>query len=353
LLAVIAFAVVSWLLVLIIKVVAAHLVEIAVVVVLVLGGLSLGALLLFATRRIRRQRVDLYLDLCQDFIRHGGSVAPATLAMLDKLAQQVPSDAQARLLGEESLFRGVAADVLADGQVDEDETLLLRALEQRFALDPQRAAEIKESAFTGLLPALGEGFFDDDEEARLRTVAAGLGVSEEFVQQHLSPLVSRRESLIQAELRKAEKLAAEERFVAERVAEAARAEIERQRAREREYKMASAVLESSVRDKLATPIATRLTKKEFTWFQSPAAQVERLKSREKRAEGTLLVTNRRVLFVADGTTTLPLSKILDASADLECGLLRLIKDGRKRPYDFEMPSPLVAMAHVDRSMREL
>jgi len=48
-----------------------------------------------------------------------------------------------------------------------------------------------------------------------------------------------------------------------------------------------------------------------------------------------------------------MSKILDASVDLERGILRLIKDGRKRPYEFEMPSPLVAMAHVDRSLREL
>ena len=353
LLALPAVALITWLFVLVFKVVAAHLVGIAVAVGIVLGGLFLGTLLVVTTRRIRRQRVDRYLDLCRDFIQHGSSVNPATLEMLDKVALQVPSDDQARLLGEASLYRDLTADVLADGMVDEDETQLLRALEERFALDPQRTSEIMESVFLGLLPALGEGFFDKDQEARLCAAAAGLGLSEEFVQRHISPLVSWRDSLIQAEVRKAERLAVNEQFVAERVAEAERFEAERQRAREKEYEVASAVRESAVREELATSIATRLTKNEVAWFQSPAVQVERLKKREKRSEGQLLVTNRRVLFVSDGATTLALSKILDASADLDSGILRLIKDGRKRPFDFEMLSPLVAMAHVDRSLREL
>lgn len=324
----------------IVKVIAAHLLAIAIVVCIFLGSLGAGFGIVATVRGIRRRRVEEYLERCRAFVLAGGRLSGEPQA-LEYLAKRIPASDQVRSIGEETLYRDTAAAILADLHVDEDERRLLAALERLFSLDERRTREIKESAFVALLPALKGAFFGAEEECNTRSVAAGLGLGDEFVNERLAPLIDERERLTNLEI-----------LNARRQAEAERAEQIRQAALEDEYRLVSLVLESGSRQPLETALATRLGKKEFAWYESPAVQVRHLKRGDERTTGVLVVTNQRILFVSKGVVSLSLSKILDASADRERGILRLVKDGRKEPFDFEMQQPLLAMAHIERSLRD-
>ncbi|MCA9664085.1 MAG: hypothetical protein KC503_00810 [Myxococcales bacterium] len=68
-----------------------------------------------------------------------------------------------------------------------------------------------------------------------------------------------------------------------------------------------------------------------------------------RREGRLMVTNRRMLFLSDGLTTVPYAKILDISVLPAEGELIVIVDGRKTPRRYWVDEPFVLMALVQRA----
>lgn len=59
-------------------------------------------------------------------------------------------------------------------------------------------------------------------------------------------------------------------------------------------------------------------------------------------EGTLLLTNKRLLFVHEGTTSIGFDKILDLEVDYDQGLLRITKDGGRAPVIITTPDVMKA-----------
>lgn len=86
-----------------------------------------------------------------------------------------------------------------------------------------------------------------------------------------------------------------------------------------------------------------------SWIEGGERYTER-ELQEVRA-GTLHVTNRRLLLVADGATTIKTDAILSVSLDVQedgVSVVNLMVDGRKTPYYFSFPEPFVTLAYIER-----
>jgi hypothetical protein len=253
---------------------------------IILGAISVCAIITItivtqkARTRLRRARADKYLDLCAEFAR--GNLDASTQARLEHLAQLVPADDQARLIGEEVIYRNFVSQVLADARIDASEKGRLVNLERIFSLNTSRTNELKEEAFSELLPAIAGSFFGVAEEVKTRELASMLGIQPKFVEIRLNPLIGQREKLIDEQVTRANAAA------------------ERSRAREEAYQTASEVLSAPSHPTINSTVGTRLSKTEQTYYEVSAVMIRRLKRREERRPGLFIVTNRRLLFVGDG-----------------------------------------------------
>lgn len=363
-LALIALLLVGMLVAWIVELIAAHIVAVWFTVV------GLGALVgvvyfvVVGIQSVRARKVARYLDLCHELMR-GSQLSSADKDALHALSRELPVDVQARVVGEERLFEGFVAQVLADGRIDEQEARVLAEVEGLFSIDVARAEMIKFAAFDALLGAFGE-LLDEEAEVAACEVALALGLPLEEVVAKLQPLVDRREQARRdaraAEARRDAARAAEARRDAARVAEARRhaaraaeaqlayerREAARRAELERELQLAAEVLEADTLR--AIEASVRLDKREQAFYEAPAVEIKRFKKGDRRQSGALVITDRRLLFVGDGNIAIPWAKLLDVAADCDEGLLRVIKDGRKTPYYFELDRPRIALAHVERGL---
>jgi len=65
--------------------------------------------------------------------------------------------------------------------------------------------------------------------------------------------------------------------------------------------------------------------------------------------GDLYVTDKRLLLLAGGTTSIALDKIFDIKVETSTQVLSVIVDGRKSAYYFEVPRPFVFAAFLHRA----
>jgi hypothetical protein len=328
-----------------------------IVGVMATGGAVVAGVLLGGW--LRQRRVEAYLQLAHEAV--GGF--EDRFQELARLARRVPTDDQRRTLGEEEIYRGFIAQILADGQVTDAEWARLQCVNELFAFDATRALAIREEAFDGLMAWVGLDLTEAQEGA-IRTVAARLELPRPRTEAQLAVVSARRRDRERQTEVAAEREARQAAIAAVREREAA-LEAEREREarlaaqRERQAKLEAKRQQLEVQRKAAAavhdceqrvPIAARvkLRRGESCWFAIEA----RLQDRKASRAGQLLVTNKRILFVSDSVVSVALAQVLDVAADPDAGLLRLIKDGRKTPYEFLLEEPLVALAHVERSLTE-
>ena len=68
-------------------------------------------------------------------------------------------------------------------------------------------------------------------------------------------------------------------------------------------------------------------------------------------DGTLLITNKRILLVHSGTTAVQFSKLLDLEVDWDEGLLRITKDRSRNPILITVPDIMKAGAVLATAAR--
>jgi hypothetical protein len=333
----------------------------------VLSSVVVTAVVVFIVSELRKWRIHAYLDLCR-MLATEGTLEPERLRKMEALATKLPVGSQLRQLEEEAIYRDMIARILADGRIDEQERSVLRQLENAFVFDVGHAASMKLDAFTSLVAAL-RGHMDEGQEQHVRATARDLALDSKDVEEHLRPLIEYREHVQRQRQEEADRLANAARFAAEQqaeheratamqreqreheLAEQARLRSEQEAKLERDYLLSTEVRESVTRNQVA--VTLRIPSTESPWCETPAAHLKRFKKGDQREVGTLLVTSRRLLFAGDSTITIRLDKILDVAVDIEHGTLRVIKEGRKQPFFFEVDQPLVVLAHVERSLEEL
>jgi hypothetical protein len=113
-----------------------------------------------------------------------------------------------------------------------------------------------------------------------------------------------------------------------------------------------------------TPIPTRikLPKSENCFYSSEARLLKKkiLKTQTIQGikykhvgyviekEGTVHLTNERILIVAEGTSTIKLEKVFDITVTPEANIVELIVEGRKAPMIFTLPGAMVFGAKIEK-----
>jgi hypothetical protein len=362
------------------------------------GGALAGGVAL--TGGIKRRRVGHYLELAREVV-DGADGGHEKLA---RLAKWIPADDQQRVVGEEEIYSTLIAEILADGEITDEECNRLNRIDGIFVFDPRRAIEIRQEAFDGFVSWVGVDL-TEEQEAALHTVAARLEIPQAHTEHWLTIVAGRRiererqvalaaererqaallaererqaallaererQAMIVAEQERRETVAAERQrqtaLAAERERQAqleaererrvalevererqAALSLERRRKMETQRDAARAIFETARREPVDVDV--KLKRGELCWLSTQAS----LRDRKEMRSGVVFVTNKRLLFVADTTVSISLSQMLDVGADPHSGVLRVIKDGRKTPYEFTLEQPLVLLAHLERSRQEV
>jgi hypothetical protein len=201
---------------------------------------------------------------------------------------------------------------VSDRQLTDGELSRLSIIERSFALPGDFTRATRASAFRrAYLEAVGDHALDTTEEAALAHIRERLGIPD-------SELADETDNIARL------------------------AEIRAIRAGE------LPVIESSVklrRDELCHFASEgRLVKqKVLRRFQEDGRRHE-VQGLTIEKEGTLLITNKRLLLVHEGTTSIPHERILDVDLDLDRSLISILKDGAQKPVLFSTPDAQRASA---------
>jgi len=221
----------------------------------------------------------------------------------------------ARAWAHEVVLQHVLAGVLADWEVTEEEAKVLAAVDSMLGIPPERGKELKADWYrAAYMDAVADRELDEDEQMRLEAVRRGLGLPDRVI--------------------------ADELETVERLARIRK-----------------------IREGELTPVECSCPlKNETCFFQgrgkklglSTVASYQRqgVKYKDKgllaKKEGVLLITDKRIMIVGDGTYSIPVNRVLDIEVDLDSNILIITRDDRKKPVYLSTPETMVAGAVVER-----
>ncbi len=245
-----------------------------------------------------------------------GDLAQTAVANLRRaLAELGPrTEAEnAQLLGD---YRGIIAGAVADGRVDRGELRLLQQVESILALSQASIDRGRTQGYLIVLAdAVKDGDFTVEEDNRLRALRQTLAVPASLVSGHDALLL---------QLRKARVM---------RTAELAPIKnIPSGRSEEPCYFSSPAVMTAERVVRSYQHMGQRIS--ERGWVD--------------QKEGELCITDRRILFVGGGTTTIKVSHVLDCVVEPEHGHLSITSSQRKIAIHLRTAEPYVAAALVNR-----
>ncbi len=215
-------------------------------------------------------------------------------------------------------YRELVAQIVRDGLVESNELERLKKTEGALQLseDDIRIGRIRGFRMVHE-SAIGDGELTADEENSLNQVRASLQVPESAIQYELTQI---------EELRKA-RIIKESPLVP---------------------------FESTV----------RLQKNEIAYHETASTELKKRISRTYTVDGVkhkeyefaeirsgkLVITNKRLLFVSDGTSSIKYDAILNIDVSYTTGRMAVVKDGRKNPHYFKLPEPVITVAHLAKAI---
>ncbi len=216
----------------------------------------------------------------------------------------------------ESLFERAAASVVEDRIVDDREAAWLSALERALEVPPERAAAIKTTWYKALyMEAVSDHVLTEEEERELTGLRESLGIPAAEIESELSTL---------------ERLASVREIMAGRPAPV----------------QCSFPLASGETCYLEAP-GRVLKQRVLSRFQRQGVKHKELGMVCER-EGTLVITDRKIMVVGDGTASIPLGKVLDVEVDTDLNLISVTRSDRKKPVYLSTTESMVAGAIMGR-----
>ena len=209
-------------------------------------------------------------------------------------------------------YLNLAVSLIEDAKVDAAEVALLQQAEEICGQDRGFYELAKLEAFRRVyMEAVADHDLTEDEERALVQIREALGLSEEDLSEELAWLDRLREvrGIREGQLPDVESPKALRKQEACHFASAGRI-------------LKSRVLRSFQRD----------------------GQKYKVRGFAVDKEGTLVITNKRVLLIHTGTTSIALDKILDVEVDADQQVLTITKDGAARPVHLTTPDALKAGA---------
>jgi len=248
------------------------------------------------------------------FVRSQSSPGDATLAAVKQHQEALPKThnirKQVREI-EEDVYQALLDKVLDDGFVTEDEARTIAQAERVLQLTSDAKLRAKKEIFSAAyVEAIQDRRITQDELDTLRNLIVGLGVPKEEVEHELG--------------------------------------IVREIIRSQSLKLPFAPIP-------ADQVAPGKQKSEDAFFQCSAEVLSRRKCKRSstgyeytvKRRGTLVVTNKRVFIVGDGTTSIRYSDIADLDVDIDEGMIEVSKTTSGRPMFLKVGAPIYTARVID------
>jgi Protein of unknown function (DUF4236) len=238
----------------------------------------------------------------------------AALSALKQRQQHLPDDIVSYKVVqkiEADIYQAVLDRVLDDGFVSSEEADVIAACEQTISISPSIRLQTKKDIFsTAYLEAIGDREITREELNKLTNLMKGLGIPLAEVQHELDIV---REIISTQALR--------------------------------------LPLKPVPSEELAAPIQ----KSESAFYQCSAQVLSKRKSADSltgyeysvRREGMMILTNKRVFVVGDGTTNIRFSDIGDVDVDIDEGIVEITKVASERPIILKIEAPIYAGRAID------
>jgi hypothetical protein len=284
--------------------------------VTLVGITLLGLLTLAVWRLIQQQRLYQYRTAAAALAHQPDasmSDARSVLDLRDRVAR-LPKSIEPEF---EKLYRETVSDVVSDYRVQKAERARLDVVRKGLSLPDEAAQRAEVGGFLEAHAALvADGHLTEEEEGLLTDLREMLKVPAEAIQAQLARTDELREA--------------------------------------RQIRTGELVpCDSSLRLKKGESCYHSTGFVEKKARVSRSYQVDGVRHREKvladDRSGTLYVTNERILLVAQGTTTIKLDAIVDATISPNENILVLTVDRRATPYYLAMERPFVAAAYLERA----
>jgi uncharacterized protein DUF4236 len=289
-------------------------------VVLVLGVVvTVGILLMIwsTLHRRKKQLLEYKGTLDAVFVSTQSPPSHSTLSAIRLQQQRLPEDPKAKKeidKIEADVYQAVLDRVLDDGFITKEEEESIAAAERTLRLGQSTRLQTKKEIFSAAyMQAIADRKITRDELKKLSNLKAGLGIPKAAVQ-HAVNIV--KEIIATQNLR--------------------------------------LPLEPIPHEKLPVQIQ----KSEEAFYQCPAKVLSKRKSKELplgyeytvRRDGTMVLTNKRLLVVGDGTTTIRYTDIDDLDVDIDSGFIEISKRTSGRPIFLETAALIYTGRVIDLLM---
>jgi hypothetical protein len=289
--------------------------------VLVIGIiLALGILVLRWSIRFRRGNLLSAYKKALDatFVTAQSPPNTAALSALKQQQQRLPKNDAIRKQVEQieaDVYQAVLDKVLDDSLITKEEATIISAAEQTLKLSPAARLQVKKDIFSAAyVEAIQDREITKDELNILNNLITGLGIPQEEVQSELD---------IVQEIIKAQAL--------------------------------SLPFEPILSDELLV----QKQKSEDAFYQCSAQLLSKRKSRTSptgyeytvKRDGTMVVTNKRVFVVGEGTTSIYYFEIADLDVDIDEGIIEISKATSSRPVVFKTAEPIYTSRTIDLLMK--
>ena len=268
---------------------------------------------LFITDRLKR--IQSYKDaLDAAFVTNSSLPTEGKLNSIKRQQKKLPDHYSVRekvQRVEANVYQAVLDRVLDDGRITKEEAAVIAIVEKTLRLSFKVRLQTKKEIFTSAyLEVIEDRKITQDEFKKLKNLLAGLGLPKEEVR---------------AELGMVQQIIATQNL--------------------------SHPLEPLAANQVRVPIQ----KSEKAFFQDDAKVFSKRKSKYSpsgyefvvQREGTLVITNKRILVVGHGTTTIKLSDITDLEVDIDKGMIEISKITSGRPVFLKVSKSLYVGRCID------
>ncbi|MCF7855044.1 MAG: DUF4236 domain-containing protein [Candidatus Pacebacteria bacterium] len=266
-------------------------------------------------RKRQANRLGAYKEsLDQIFVAGDAPPAKARMDGLHRQREQLSRNARCvkRLRSiEADVYQAVLDMVLDDGHVTDEEAARIQAAESVLGLDPSIRLQVKKEIFSAAyIEAIEDRKITDEEMQHLRNLCSGLCIPESDVEGDMQ---------VVADIAAAQTL--------------------------------ELPFEPLSRDRLCV----NMQKSEDAYYQCSAQVLTRRKSRTSdsgyqytvKRSGPLVLTQKRLFVVDEGTTSIPYKDIADVEYDIDLGLITISKSTSSRPVFVKTKSPSYTARAID------
>ncbi len=241
------------------------------------------------------------------FVANRSPLSPDMISALKQQRQRLPNTETSKreIEGiEANVYQAVLDKILDSSFITEEEAASIVALEQTLNLNPETRLQTKKEIFSAAyVEAIQDREITNDEMNKLKNLMVGLAIPQTEVQHELGivqEIVDSQTLCLPLKAIPSEEL-----------------DVQIQKSEQAFYKCSAQVL------------SKRKSKDSSSGYEYTV-----------KRDGTLVLTNKRVFVVGNGTTSIGYEDIVDLDVDIDKGLIEIAKSDSGRPIILKMATPI-------------